>query len=78
LLFTGDDPKRPHPAWHAGGYRILDAKSGRLYPIIAAAHGRSPNHGLYDHVGVPVQVNGTLYSRVGNQALFVETVHQVK
>jgi len=50
---------------------FLNRASGRVYPIIAAAHGADPNDSLYAVVGYAVLVRGTLYEVRGQHALLV-------
>jgi len=60
------------------GLALYEAKTGRLYSIIAGSHGESPNKGLIEHVASPVRVSGTLFSRGSNQALVVQSIQRVK
>lgn len=53
---------------------FLDTRTGEMHSLIASGHGKNPNEGLYDHVGVPVQVRGTLYKRGTNSGLLLENV----
>jgi len=57
---------------------FLDAQSGELYTLIATTHGRNPNDGLYDHVGVRVSVRGMAYQRGDNRGLLVEAVEKAR
>lgn len=50
---------------------FLNRAGGRVYPIIAGAHGTNPNDSLYAVVGYPVLVRGTLYEVRGQRALLV-------
>lgn len=56
---------------------LYEDKTGRLYPIISASHGGSPNKGLIEHVATPVRISGTLYSRGANHALLVQNIQRV-
>jgi hypothetical protein len=53
---------------------FLDQATGEVHTIIAAGHGTNPNEGLYEHVGIPVRVRGTLYKRGPNRGLLLENV----
>lgn len=57
---------------------FLDKATGEVHSLIAAGHGTNPNDGLYEHVGVPIRVRGTLYKRGPNRGLLLENVAQVK
>ena len=57
---------------------FLDSRTGELHTLIAAGHGKNPNDGLYDRVGMPVQIRGTLYQRGTNRGLLLEAVEKVK
>ena len=57
---------------------FLDTRTGEIHSLIASGHGKNPNEGLYDHVGVPVQVRGTLYKRGPNSGLLLENVAHAK
>jgi hypothetical protein len=57
---------------------FLDTQSGELYTLLAPAHGKNPNVGLYEHVGVPVRVRGTAYQRGNNRGLIVEAVEKAR
>ena len=79
---NGEGPKHADCAVRCaqGGQDLafLDAQSGELYTLIAVAHGKNPNVGLYDHVGVPVTVRGTSYQRGSNRGLMVEAVDKAR
>ena len=53
---------------------FLDTRTGELYALLAVGHGKNPNDGLYDRVGVPVVVRGTSYRRGSNRALLLQQV----
>jgi hypothetical protein len=57
---------------------FLDARSGELHTLIATGHGKNPNDGLYEKVGVPVRVRGTLYQRGTNSGLLLEGVQKIR
>ncbi len=57
---------------------FLDTRTGEVHGLIASGHGKNPNDGLYDHVGVPVKVSGTLYTRGTNSGLLLENVALAK
>ncbi len=57
---------------------FFDERSGAVHSLIAKAHAKNPNEGMYDYVGVPVRVRGTLYTRGTNTGLLVETLERVK
>lgn len=57
---------------------FLDMRNGEVHTLIATGHGKDPNDGLYDHVGVPVRVRGTLYKRGVNSGLLVENIEHAK
>ncbi len=57
---------------------FLDSATGRVHTLIAAGHGKNPNDGLYDHVGLPVRIRGTLYQRGANTGLLLESVVKAK
>ena len=50
---------------------FLNRAGGRVYPIIAGAHGSNPNDSLYAVVGYAVLVRGILYETRGQRALLV-------
>lgn len=53
---------------------FLDEASGRIWPLIAAGHGRNPNDGLLDHIGKPVEVEGVVFARGANEVLLIHKV----
>lgn len=53
---------------------FLDSTTGEVHTLIAVGHGKNPNDGLYDHVGVPVRARGTLYKRGKSSGLLLEAV----
>ncbi len=57
---------------------FLDARTNEMHTLIAAGHGNNPNDGLYEHVGVPVRVRGTLYQRGTSSGLLVEAVEHAR
>lgn len=63
-----------------GGQNLafLEKDTRDLYTLIAPGHGKNPNVGLYDHVGVPVHVRGTVYQRGTNRGLLLEGVERVR
>jgi hypothetical protein len=42
---------------------FLDITTGNVYPLLAKAHGENPNDGLYDLLGIPVDVKGAMYHK---------------
>lgn len=57
---------------------FLDSRTGEVHTMIAVGHGKNPNDGLYEHVGVPVLVRGTLYKRGTSSGLLLEAVEHAK
>lgn len=53
---------------------FLDEADGRVYPLIAAAHGMDPNHGLTPHVGRAVDMEGVLFRRGATAFLLIQRV----
>ncbi len=53
---------------------FLDESDGRVYPLIAAAHGMDPNHGLYPHVGKAVNMEGVLFRRGATAFLLIQRI----
>ena len=56
------------------GLSFLDDATGKLYPLIAKAHGASQNEGLLPHLGKSVRVSGTVYRSGSNAALLIKSV----
>lgn len=56
---------------------FLNRAGGRVYPIIAGRHGANPNDSLYDVVGYPVLVRGTLYELRGQRVLLVQKAERL-
>jgi hypothetical protein len=56
---------------------FLNRAGGRVYPIIAGRHGANPNDSLYDAVGYPVLVRGTLYELRGQRVLLVQKAERL-
>lgn len=56
------------------GLSFLEEPSGKVYPLIAKAHGASQNEGLYPHIGMPVKVKGVVISRGENSVLLIQSV----
>lgn len=56
------------------GLSFLDQASGRVYPLIAKAHGASQNEGLYPHIGRPVTIKGVVISRGEDSVLLIQSV----
>ena len=57
---------------------FYDTRTGELHTLLALGHGKNPNEGMLDHIGVPVRVKGTSYQRGVNRALLVESVENVR
>jgi hypothetical protein len=53
---------------------FLDIVTGNVYPLIAKNHGESPNDGLYELLGRPVDVRGSLYRKGGVGFLQISSV----
>ena len=57
---------------------FLDSRTGEVHTLIAVGHGKNPNDGLYEYVGVPVRARGTLYKRGVSSGLLLEAVEHAK
>jgi len=53
---------------------FLDEADGRVYPLIASAHGMDPNQGLLSHVGRAVEMEGVLFRRGATAFLLIQRV----
>lgn len=53
---------------------FLEDSTGRVYPLIAAGHGRNPNEGLLGHIGRPIAVDGILFAHDRNEVLLIQSV----
>ena len=56
------------------GLAFLDEQSGRVYPLIAAAHGANQNDKVLPLVGKRVAVKGTVFTKGQDAVLQVQSI----
>lgn len=60
------------------GLAFLDEQSGRVYPLIAAAHGANQNDKVLPLVGKRVAVKGTVFTKGQDAVLQVQSIAESK
>ncbi len=60
------------------GLAFLDEQSGKVYPLIAAAHGANQNDKVLPLVGKRVAVKGTVFTKGQDAVLQVQSIAESK